>query len=250
MTDFRRITVTGADALAELERLQAEHPATGLWPVLLGSLEDLDEVLFDQTFDSTTNSITRVEKPVGPDRIAAILAEAATIDPAGWFREREEEHRQQMEEFASEDDEFVNEAMTATVKWPDEPEQEIGIITHRDVLTKRPFAEVVIGLFPVAKPWEVLAHLNFGDWNDCPRPAVQCAVHRFWAEGYGSRVVSVTHDIVQCLVASPPADRAAARDLARQQYLYCGDIVDQGCETVDRLAVGLWGAPTWYFWWD
>ena len=39
-------------------------------------------------------------------------------------------------------------------------------------------------------------------------------------------------------------------DLALEQYAYCNDIVDQGVETVGRLADGLMKSHNWYFWWD
>ena len=39
-------------------------------------------------------------------------------------------------------------------------------------------------------------------------------------------------------------------DLALEQYAYCNDIVDQGVETVGRLADGLAKSSYWYFWWD
>jgi hypothetical protein len=38
--------------------------------------------------------------------------------------------------------------------------------------------------------------------------------------------------------------------LAREQYLYCGDIVDQGTGTLSRLATALMADDWWYFWWD
>ena len=39
-------------------------------------------------------------------------------------------------------------------------------------------------------------------------------------------------------------------DLAWEQYLYCQDIVVQGCETIANLAATLLNSPFWYFWWD
>ena len=39
-------------------------------------------------------------------------------------------------------------------------------------------------------------------------------------------------------------------NLALEQYAYCNDIVDQGVETIGRLADGLSKSFYWYFWWD
>jgi len=40
------------------------------------------------------------------------------------------------------------------------------------------------------------------------------------------------------------------RSLAREQYAYCNDLVDQGTESVAALAAGLLDGTVWYFWWD
>jgi hypothetical protein len=47
-----------------------------------------------------------------------------------------------------------------------------------------------------------------------------------------------------------PETRGAALDLAREQYLYCSDIVDQGVQTFSALAAVLMQSDWWYFWWD
>jgi uncharacterized protein DUF4253 len=57
-------------------------------------------------------------------------------------------------------------------------------------------------------------------------------------------------DIVECAVTRPPTDRNAATILAWEQYWYCVDIVEQGCESVSNLAATLLNSPYWYFWWD
>ena len=51
-------------------------------------------------------------------------------------------------------------------------------------------------------------------------------------------------------VARPPQTKEEALELARQQYLFCNDIVDQGVGDVESLAKTLLYSPVWYFWWD
>lgn len=41
-----------------------------------------------------------------------------------------------------------------------------------------------------------------------------------------------------------------AIELAKQQYEFCIDIVEQGRETIDALAIGLCQCNQWFFWWD
>ena len=104
---------------------------------------------------------------------------------------------------------------------------------------------------PTPRPWEVLAYLHYGGWNECPGPAAQVAVQRGWYERYGAELVCVSGDTVELRVARPPTTRDAALALAREQFLYSGgDLVFQGYETLRGLAGSLVGAETWYFWWD
>lgn len=230
LPDFERITVPGHRALAELDRLRAEHPTTGLYPVLMGDVEEIETIL---------------EGMEEAEPAAVALAKARIIDVplllSIW--------RGNMEDPDVDDpegDPTTSEAWPASGHEPEAP----GIITHLEVGTEEPLDAVVIGLFPVVKPWEVFAYIGYGGWNSCPHANEHVAIHRSWQERYGAEVVSLTPAIVQCVVSRPPLDRAGSLELAREQYVYCEDIVIQGTQTVGNLAASLQGARTWYFWWD
>jgi hypothetical protein len=60
----------------------------------------------------------------------------------------------------------------------------------------------------------------------------------------------VTHDVLEFRVARPPTSRDAALALAESQYYYCPDIVEQGMESIEALALSLLKSKIWYFWWD
>jgi hypothetical protein len=62
--------------------------------------------------------------------------------------------------------------------------------------------------------------------------------------------VGLSHDVVNIRVRRKPATRAEALDLAREQYAYCSDIIEQGVGTVSALAAALMENDWWYFWWD
>ncbi|MEO0476072.1 MAG: DUF4253 domain-containing protein [Planctomycetota bacterium] len=94
------------------------------------------------------------------------------------------------------------------------------------------------------------AVIQYGGWNDCPFPAEQSGIMRHWQQTYGAQIISMTGDVVECHVERPPQDRDSAIELAWQQYWYCYDIVDQGCETVSNLGATLINSSYWYFWWD
>lgn len=232
MSDLQTVTVPGANALAELERLRAERERTGLYPVLLGNDEEFERVLKSRSYD---------ERDVGE-----VLAASLEIDPVRWFAEVTDTIARSYHDSAEEADlDLIEE--TAEIG------EEFGGTTigaHCDVLSHEPYPEVVIALLPVQQPWEAFAHLRWGSWNDCPSPEVHCALHRYWQSNYGAEPASVTADVVECFVANPPATPETAMALGREQYLYCQDIVEQGTETVSALAGGLLGSNIWYFWWD
>lgn len=224
MKDVQIIKVAGKDAVQELYQRIAGYAASGLWPVIFGESEQLDRIEETQELNA--------EGGASADELIRI---SASIDAATWLaKPREDED----EGFAEEGD------------WPEHPEAPMEIITHQDILSSKPFPEVALGLFRVDQPWQVFAKLGWGAWNACPAPEEHCVVHAYWQKKYGARVVSVTGDIVQCIVDNPPRERSAAMALAREQYAYCGDIVDQGCETLANLAAGLLNGKVWYFWWD
>lgn len=218
--DIQLTTIPGANALIELERLRGLSSSSGLYPILLGDAEDKSRI-FEAMED-------------GPDPVET-LRYSQTIDPVQWLQKQRElePHFDEMPEG----------------DWPKHAGK-MAIITHLDVLTRKPKREVFIALMKLNAPWEAFAYLRWGNWNACPEPAVHCALHRYWASRYGAEVISITGDIVQCVVARPPADRPASLQLAREQYIYCNDIVDQGTETIAALAASVMDCNYWYFWWD
>jgi hypothetical protein len=223
MSDIETVVVPGNKALAELDRLRAEYPRTGLYPILFGDQED-----FDRAYDE----LRELHEP-SPE---AVIEESLKLDPLEWLRKRAEDDREYYE---------IDQG-----DWPDDPGPKMDIVTHRELRSGKPKPSVVIGQLPVKAPWHVFAYLQWGGWNECPFPAEHCAMHRYWQESYGAEVVSITGDIVQCSVSRPPKDRIASLELAKEQYFYCADIVQQGTDTIEGLAAVLIDGRYWYFWWD
>lgn len=214
--------VAGKDAVAELERLRVVGAAEGFTPVILGDERELGfllERLMETEEEETTESI---------------LAAAEAVDFDAWLAEQEAVDAEYHEMDFSE---------------PGEGDR-VGLIAHLDPLTGAPKPRIYLGRIPTPRAWEVAAHLKYGGWNECPTPEVQVAASRRWHERYGATVAAMTSDVVQYTVARPPAGRASAEALAREQFLFCTDIVHQGVETVANLAASLQDSPAWYFWWD
>ena len=110
---------------------------------------------------------------------------------------------------------------------------------------------IILAEIPVKNPWEVFAYLPFGGWNECPANEEHMAVAKYWFEKYGAFPALMTHDVLEYVLPDVRGmSKEQALDLALEQYPYCNDIVDQGVETVGRLADGLAKSSYWYFWWD
>lgn len=108
---------------------------------------------------------------------------------------------------------------------------------------------LVLAELPVRHPWEVFACVPFGGWNACPRGEEQMAVAKYWYEKYGAVPAVITRDVLEYDLPAP-VRREQAMELAMEQYAFCPDIVDQGCESVGYLADSVATSTKWYFWWD
>jgi hypothetical protein len=233
---YERIEVPGAQALARWEELRAAR--SDVWPVIVGGDEDLPRIADQLAMDD-------------PAPAAATLAAAAKLEhPQSLWdlraKEKAEWRAYQKEHPEWEDEEYVAELGD----WPAVPPQETGLTVASDILTGRPFPHAHILLLPIARGFEAPALLKWGGWNACPPPEIHVAAMRRWSSDYGAEIVGMTGDVINIRVKRRPATREAAIELAREQYAYCADIVDQGVGDISALAAGLMAADWWFFWWD
>lgn len=211
-----------AAAVKLWKTLRALVPQTGHWPVVLGEDDDIASLL--ESMDEA--------EPLSVRRTAALKE---IPDPARWY---EAEFGERPSTEASEPDDG----------WPAPDTEESWVIPKGT--TKKPRASVRVALVPTAASWEVPLHLCFGGFNSCPPSVQHASLLRRWSEEYGAEVFSMSGDTFEMLVTRPPQTRGQAMTLAREQSLYCDDIVSQGVGSVGNLAAALWKAPSWFFWWD
>ncbi|MCH5267406.1 MAG: DUF4253 domain-containing protein [Lachnospiraceae bacterium] len=104
---------------------------------------------------------------------------------------------------------------------------------------------------PVENPWEIIAWIPMGGWNDCPAPEDMIAVCKYWYEAYGALPALFTHDVLEFYVPDN-IDASGKMDIAKEHYAFCADRVDQctGSGTISEVAAGIPGSKIWYFWWD
>ena len=232
----------GGDAAIRLwERLRAASAETGYWPVLLGGPDEKPEMVWLDTLVGQAGDLAERHRP----RVLETLAAAATLRLPEWFEERHRERLEDLQDFGEPDSLFAPEG-----EWPDDVEASRGWSTPFDRLRRRPYQSLAYALVPTTVGWEVPAFLNLGGWNECPGAAEHCAVMKYWHDRYGAEVAASTHDVIEMRVGRPPTERSAALALAREQYEYCADIVEQGTQTLAALAACLLRGSVWFFWWD
>lgn len=231
---FEQVTVPGAQALAEWETLKRSGRG---WPVIIGGDNDLRRIA-DQ-FAQADPSVFGVEIPGAEMRSPKdILTAAAHLtfptDLSEWpGAYSAEELRAPMGE------------------WPSEVEAlPPGPSVATDIVTGRFHDRVHILLIPTKFGWEVPAYLRWGNWNACPPPEYHIAALRSWYNEFGTDLVGLSGDTINLRAANRPKTRSVATELARRQYAYCPDIVDQGVGSISALAASLMAAEWWYLWWD
>lgn len=226
--EIRTQTIHGREAIAFLQKHREKYRSGGEYPFLIGDeneLEMLEEMQedIDQSVDD-------------------YLRKARRIKVASWFAKAEKNELADNEDF---------DKVELAGKWPKNspPSDDLNLSLLRN-LDGKFRAKLIVGFVRIDEPWHLPAAMKYGSWNACPSPEEHCALHRYWEAEYGAEIVCMSHDVIECFVSRPPQTRAAALKLAWEQYWYCNDIVDQGCDTISVLAASLLKCRRWFFWWD
>lgn len=109
---------------------------------------------------------------------------------------------------------------------------------------------IYIAKIPTTKPYEVFAYVPIGGFDECPDNIIHIAIAKYWYEKYGAIPVCIGNDCIQYKVEQPIKDREKLEELSMEQYLYCGDIIWQGLESLNNLKTSLGNSTVWYFWWE
>jgi hypothetical protein len=257
---FERAQAAGEQALATWEQLKAAGRGC---PVVIGDDDSVGVLMADFS-------------PTWPNKIsiAEVLAAAATIrHPEGLEtlkaqeRARTREHlRRQLEhqtaslprviEIDSRGREKTPRGHAAEIRdrrprlgrWPSRAESLPALSVALDY--RGPKKKVYVALIRTDDWTTIPAHLHYGGWNACPQPEYHIAALRSWRDRYGAELVGLSSDRMDLRVARRPQARQEALDLAREHYVYCNDIVDQGLGTLSKLAACLMANDWWESWWD
>ncbi|HEY3688520.1 MAG TPA: DUF4253 domain-containing protein [Streptosporangiaceae bacterium] len=210
-------------------RLRADHPASGLWPVLL---EDSNQ-------------------PWSAGQIAPEPAsEIDFYDPAAFMAEVWSDWVGRQPDESAIDDLAPYGRYSPGLATPGHQVADPGTVADR-------YAEVLadgsrlLGLVAVDRGADALAAIGWqgalyhNEWT-----APLAAVVRGWEDRFGARVVGMGFNTLELSVAAPPATSRHAAQVAAEHWAFCPEVMAQGPGTLAAYAEHLRGGHTWSFWWE
>ncbi|MDE7029050.1 MAG: DUF4253 domain-containing protein [Lachnospiraceae bacterium] len=111
--------------------------------------------------------------------------------------------------------------------------------------------ETILVKVPTTRPWELVAYVPFGGWNDCPCVEEMMAVCKYWFEKYGAVPVTISHDVMEMRLPAPVPEKDVLQT-AKEHFAFTTDRVYQCTRTgtLAEVAASIRTSAIWYFWWD
>jgi hypothetical protein len=109
----------------------------------------------------------------------------------------------------------------------------------------------LVGLVPADRGADALTVVGWGGPCDHTNETQEISVVvRSWEERFGARVVAVGFDTLELSVATPPTTIEHARQVAIEHHAFGPDNIWQEVGSFEEYAKGLVGSDRWWFWWD
>ncbi|MER7998115.1 DUF4253 domain-containing protein [Streptomyces sp. NPDC095613] len=243
--DVQPLWLSDGPATVELwTRMHAEHTRSGLWPLLLDSLDPNDGEFRPWASGE-----------VFPEQMSSLTSHGSAGLLARWWDTYT----------AVDEDDMLDadrrRAVTAPFgqTWPGlapsretatNPDQ-LAAESVQAFLADRP--QTRLGLVAAASGAEALTAAGWaGPCNYDNDTAKFSAVVRGWEHRFGARVVAVGFSTLRLSVAAPPANVHEALLVAAEHFAFCPDNIWQGNRpyTLAAYAELITGAHHWDFWWD
>ncbi len=220
--------MTYEEVIKEYEAAFERGKEEGFIPVLVPEDDTLDE-FFGILKDEDNYSVEETLKKI-PDNAKDIL------------NKRFEEYTEPYEDEPFDMEEFVGE-----VTGGEAIKEFSSLLNYSD----GSMIETILFEVPTKNPWEVVAYVPFGGWNDCPDVEDMTAICKYWYLKYGAVPVIITHDTLEMRLPSQVIEREIV-DVAKEHYAFCNDRVDQctSTGTLGEVADCIRQSKIWYFWWD
>lgn len=104
-----------------------------------------------------------------------------------------------------------------------------------------------VGILRSSDQFEPLRIMQTNGWNYDIGPDAVIQQLQEWHTAYGLDIHGAGFDWVEASFEKQPEDMLAFAEIV---YGWCPDVVDQGTETVERLAQEMAQSNTLYLWWD
>ncbi|MFI6286125.1 DUF4253 domain-containing protein [Streptomyces sp. NPDC051018] len=226
-------------------RMHAEHARSGLWPLLLDSLDPND----DEFRPWASGEIF-------PERMSSPASHDPAVLLAQWWADHTA---------VDEEDDMLDadERLAVTAPfgqtWPGlapsrqtatDPDHLVAEFAQA-FLADRP--QTRLGLVVAASGAEALTAAGWnGPCNYDNATGKFSAVVRDWEHRFAARVVAVGFATLHLSVAAPPTTEEDALLVAAEHFAFCPDNIWQGRSpyTLTAYAERLTGVHNWDFWWD
>lgn len=267
---FKLIEVPGKDAMGKWQELKAMGQGA---PIILGG-DHFENILSPFGPDEMPPEYSRPQRSVqdvllaaehikfprdliakrkSEDASARAMVEAMRDDPNKWVptiiqldKEGHSHTLNRDEAIAS----MLGDRKEPLGEWPATSNEDPGLTVVTDILSGKPLEKVYVTVIPTDDWTTIPAYLRWGDWNANPAPEWHVAALRSWRDRYDIELVGLSFDTMNLQARKKPQSRDEAIALAREQYAYCSDLVDQGVGTISQLAKDLMANDWWFFWWD
>lgn len=169
------------------------------------------------------------------------------------LKERYQEYTEEyVEDFGDGAKEGDGEFLLSELMGEKENGEELLYLTSFRKYSEPGIEETILFEIPVDMPWKVISYLPMGGWNECPDNKEMMAICRYWYEQYGAMPAVISHDTLEFVVRNRITEDSKAWELAKEQYAFCPDRVDQctASYTIGELADCISKSTVWYFWWD
>jgi len=151
--------------------------ASGFTPVIIIPCDVLNETLEFSKEDNVTRD--------------DILAKAKEIDGRAFIMKKH--FSDYAPDNSSEDEFFKKLESEAQIKSGNVSSPTSKFISLTSYDSNAPYPVLLIAKIPTLNPWEVAAWIPMGGFNDCPSPAEQVTVFKYWYEQYGAYPATVTY---------------------------------------------------------
>ncbi|GGP99591.1 DUF4253 domain-containing protein [Streptosporangium pseudovulgare] len=208
--------------------LRAEHPRSGLWPLLLE-----DSV---QPWSSGQIAPDTVEE-IDNYHTSAFMAEVW----ADWTEKASDDQLELLAPFGSRCPGPAPSGRLAA-------DPDVVADWYAGLVAER---RTPLGLVAAGRGADALAVMGWqGALNHNEWMVPLAAVVRSWEERFGARLVGVGFNTLDLSVAAPPTTAEHALHVAAEHWTFCPDSVIYSAGTLAGYAEQIMGRNAWSFWWD